>query len=174
MRPTVKRSLGLALASAMLIATASAGAAIRQFSYDPADAGTRAAAGPVTLVINQTMFGTRVLKLRSTTAKATVDLTRGEPGRLPAEVRGTLYRIADADDGPAFVAALCPGSKRAWLALSGVHYGAAVRAQVLGDAPSGGPIKLCRTLDFTFHGEWAVPAHRQIEIDPVAPPDFPN
>ncbi|MGH7025558.1 MAG: hypothetical protein ACREEB_18480 [Caulobacteraceae bacterium] len=184
MRPVSKRARDSALALALVLAATSARAAIRQFSYDPADAETRAAAGPVTLVINQTMFGTRVLKLRSTLAKATADLARADIGALGRDAwsravgakapERDLYRILPGDDGAAFIAALCPGSKRGWLALTSVRYGDDVQAVVIGDDPAGGPARRCRALNFTFHGEWRAPSQRQIEIDPVAPPDFPN
>lgn len=164
----------LAPCLALALAAGGARAALRQFSYDPADDATRTVAGPVTLLIDQTMFGTRVLKLRSTEAKATADLARADPGRLPPDARGAVYRVTGADDGPAFVEALCPGSKRAWLALSKVRYGEDLKAVVIGDDPSGKGTRACRTLSFAFHGEWRLPPGAAIKIDPIAPPDFPQ
>jgi hypothetical protein len=158
-----------------------ASAAIRQFSYDPADAETRQAAGPVTMVIRQSMFGVRVLKLRSTDAKATADLAPAD-GRGPAVDRGagdkgdvrSLYQITSGDDGPALLAALCPGSQRGWLALSPVRYGEDVHAVVLGDDPKGGPVRRCRTLNFSFHGEWRLPQGQGPTPEPNVAPDFPG
>jgi hypothetical protein len=167
-----------ALVLTLCLAAGAAQAEIRQFSYDPANADTRAAAGPVTLMINQTLFSTRVLKMRSTEAKATVDLARsgdGPGGAVGRDAPGReIYRILPTNDGPAFTAALCPGSKRSWLALTAVKYGRNVQAVVFGDDPSGGPVKRCRTLEFAFHGEWRLPPGAAPEIEPIAPPDFPN
>ena len=167
---------------ALTLAATAARAEIRQFSYDPANDDTRAAAGPVTFMVNQTLFSTRVLKMRSTEANATADLARasalGLKGFWDAVGRGEsgrgVYRVLPTDDGPALTAALCPGSKRAWLALTPVKYGQDVQVVVIGDDPSGGPVKRCRELDFTFHGEWRLPPGATPDLDPIAPPDFPN
>lgn len=173
-----------AAAAGLLVLAVNAQASIRQFSYDPADADTRAAAGGVTVVVNQGMFGVRVLKLRATEAKATADLGRAEPGALghgglvgalgAAAPERDLYAVLPAEDGPALVAALCPGSKRAWLAMTAVRFGADLQAVAIGDDPKGGPARRCRTLDFTFHGEWRAPMKPAQGFDPIGPPDFPN
>jgi hypothetical protein len=164
----------LPVALALALVAGGAQAALRQFSYDPADAATRTASGPVTLLISQSMFGVKVLKLRSTEAKATVDLARADPGRLPDPVRGTPYRIRGADDGPAFTAALCPGSKQAWLAVSPVRYGADLQMAVVGDDPSSKALKLCRLLRFSFHGEWRLPSGASPKLEADEAPDFPK
>ena len=170
-------------AFAALLAAAPARAAIHQYSYDPADAATRTAAGGVTFVVNQGLFGGgKVLKMRATEAKATADLERSDPGALgrggltgvvgPSAAARDLYRIAPADDGPAFVAALCPGAKRGWVALSPVRYGADVQAVVIGDA--GGVAKTCARLAFTFRGEWRLPAGAAPPTESIEAPGFPN
>ncbi len=99
------RSLSpVAAAAAMLALASTAGATIRQFSYDPADADTRLAAGGVTFMVNQTLLGgVRVLKMRATEAKATAELERVDQGVLGqgglaravgrAAPEHTLYRI---------------------------------------------------------------------------------
>lgn len=180
------RRLTLAAAAVATLALApKAGATIRQFSYDPADADTRLAAGGVTFMVNQSLFGgVRVLKMRATEAKATADLERADPGALGqgglARALGrtaaehSLYRIRSSAEGPAFVAALCPGSKRAWVALSPVGYGEDLQAVVIGDNPSGGPARKCRALAFTFHGEWRLPVGSPPPTEAAEPPDFPN
>jgi len=166
-------------------AASSAQATIRQYSYDPADAGTRLAAGGVTFMVNQTLLGgVRVLKMRATEAKATADLERVDQGVLGqggfARAVGrdapenALYQIRSSAEGPAFVAALCPGSKRAWVALSPVGYGEDLQAVVIGDDPSGGPARKCRALAFTFRGEWRLPAGSPPPTEAQEPPDFPN
>jgi hypothetical protein len=135
-------------------------------------------------MVNQTLFSTRVLKMRSTEAKATANLARADVGALggkgfwEAVGRGesgrAIYRVLPTDDGPALTAALCPGSKRAWLALTPVKYGQDVQVVVIGDDPAGGPVRRCRELDFAFHGEWRLPPGAGPDIEPIAPPDFPN
>jgi hypothetical protein len=170
---------------AALAVTLMAGAAraeLRQFSFDPADGETEAAAGPVTFLIRQSMLGSSVLKMSSTVAKASADLRRADVGalgpggwRLISDgVERDLYRILPADEGPAFTDALCPGSKRAWLALTPVKYGRNVRAVVVGDNPAGGGVKRCRVLAFTFHGEWRLPPGTPPPTEENAPPSFPN
>lgn len=173
MRARSALACGLALA----LLAGGAHAALRQFSYDPADDETRAASGPVTLLINQTMLGAHVLKMRSTEAKVTADLASADPGRLPGEARGAhgVYRITGADEGPDFITALCPGSKRAWLAFTSVKYGRDLKAVVFGDAKDGQSVVACRKLAYFFHGEWTVPsgaAPPKPEADEA--PDFPK
>src|SRR4029077_11882913 len=98
-------------------------------SYDPADADTRLAAGGGAFMVNQSLLGGgRVLKMRATEAKAPADLERADSGVFGqgglgralgrAAPEHELYRIRSSAEGPAFVAALCPGSKRAWIALT--------------------------------------------------------
>ncbi|HEY1560606.1 MAG TPA: hypothetical protein VGF71_06930 [Caulobacteraceae bacterium] len=166
----------LILGLALVLAGGEARAALHQFSYDPADAVTRSASGPVTILIDKTLFGSRVLKLRSTEAKVTADLSPADPGRLPGEARGAhgVYRVTGADEGPDLVAALCPGSKRAWLAFTSIKYGQDLKAVVFGDNNDGRGVKACRRLAYYFHGEWTLPSGDAIKIDPIAPPDFPN
>lgn len=178
----MRRSAALASFVLALIAGGAAHASLRQLSFDPANAETKVAAGGITFLVSQGMFGQTVLKMRATEAKATADLTRADSAALgrgglvgaigPAASERTLYAIADKDDGPALVAALCPGSKHGWIALSRVAYGADLQAVVIGDAPGGA--HRCRTLDFTFHGEWRLPAGAPPRIDAEGPPDFPN
>ncbi|HEY2481059.1 MAG TPA: hypothetical protein VGI30_02525 [Caulobacteraceae bacterium] len=173
------------LAIGGIVAAPAAQAAIHQYSYDPADAATRQAAGGVTFMVNKTLFGgTRVLKMRATEAKATADLQRADPGVLgrggltrilgPEGPAHDLYRIESADEGPSFVAALCPGSKRGWVALSPVRYGQDMQAVVLGDDPAGGPARACRKLAFTFRGEWRLPSGTPPPTEAVEAPAFPN
>jgi len=173
----------LAAALAMTLAAGAARAELRQFSYDPADGDTQAAAGPVTLLISQSVLGgSRVLRMSSTEAKATAELRRADLGALGPDgwrlatdgVERDLYRILPSDEGAAFTAALCPGSKRAWLALTPVKYGRNVRAIVVGDNPAGGGVRRCRVLAFEFHGEWRLPAGASPPTEPNEPPDFPN
>lgn len=161
-----------ALACALVLLAPTAGGAradtLRLFSYDPANADTRAAAGPLTVEFRQGLTRVTVLSLRSTEASATVELQPGREGDLG---RGGLagligvgagsrdvYRVSSAREGAAMVAALCPGSAAAWMALARPRYGRDLRIYVLGDQVAGGRARLCRTLEFTFHGEWRLPS----------------
>ncbi len=157
----------LALAALLLLAAgASRAAQIRMFSYDPADAETRAAAGPMTFQFKQGLLKSTILTLRSTEADATVDVAPAPESALggvrltalagPEAADRDLYVIRPADDGAALIAALCPGSAHGWLAIERPHYGRDLGVDVLGDGPAG-RARLCRKLAFNFHGEWRVP-----------------
>ena len=165
-------------AFALILASGPAAAAIRQFSYDPANEETRTAAGALTFMINQKMFSTRVLKLRATEAQATADLRRADPSVLGRSVahpdERDVYEVLPAEDGAALVAAFCPGSKRAWMAFSPVRLNQDLSVLVVGDNPAGGGPRRCRSFEFTFHGEWRVPPGDLPTFGPVGPPRFPN
>jgi hypothetical protein len=147
--------------------TGSANAANRRiFSYDPADTATREAAGQLTFEFNQKLFSTTVLRVRSTEESATADLKpapqeavgRGGVSRFVGPQAGErdLYQILPADDGPAMISAFCPGARRAWMAFGRLRANQDLRVYVIGDYPGGGA-KLCRSLRFTYHGEWRLP-----------------
>lgn len=152
-------ALGLGLGS-----TARADA-VRLFSYDPADAETRAATGPVTLQFRQGLIHVTIMNLRSTEAQATTDLVKAPdsavgPGGLAPVLGKTeawrdLYRVSAEDQGPAFIHALCQTSN-GWLAIGRPRYGQSLAVYVIGAEPDG-PAKLCRTLNYTFRGEWRAP-----------------
>ncbi|HEY7852390.1 MAG TPA: hypothetical protein VIB82_05400 [Caulobacteraceae bacterium] len=171
------RALLLA-ALALSIAAGPAAAAIRQFSYDPANDETRAAAGGLTFLINQSIFSTRVLKLRATEAQATADLRRTDPSVLGRSIdrpnERDVYEVLPADDGAALIAAFCPGSKGAWMAFSPVRLNQDLSVLVVGDDPKGGPPRRCRGFEFSFHGEWRLPPGTPPSFGPVGPPHFPN
>ena len=161
------RLASMPLVAALLVAAGPGHTAqIRMFSYDPADSETRASAGPMTFEFRQGLLKSTVLNLRSTEADATVDVAPAPESALggarltalagPEAADRDLYAIRAADDGVALIAALCPGSKRGWLAIERPRYGRDMGVDVFGDAPSGGA-KLCRKLAFNFHGEWRAP-----------------
>ena len=140
-------------------------AQLRMFSYDPADAETRTAAGPMTFEFKQGLLKSTILSMRSTEADATVDVSPAPESALGARLTALagaeaadrdLYAIRPADDGAALIAALCPGSAHGWLAIERPRYGRDLGVDVLGDRPTGGA-KLCRKLAFNFHGEWRGP-----------------
>ncbi len=146
--------------------------AIRMFSYDPADAETRAAAGPMTVEFKPGLLKPTVLTVRSTEADATVDLAPAPESELgarglaalagPEASDRDLYSVRAADEGTALIAALCPGSTRGWLAISRPRYGRDLGMDVFG-APSTGAARLCRKLAFTFHGEWRLPNDKKFD-----------
>ena len=163
----------LALLAALGLATGAAHAgALRMFSYDPADAETRAAAGPMTFEFRQGLLKPTVLSVRSTEADATVDLEPAPVSALggrglaalagPEAADRDLYAVGSADEGTALIAALCPGATRGWLAIGRPHYGRDLGVDVLG-GPAAGDVKLCRKLTFNFHGEWKLPNDRKFD-----------
>ena len=138
-------------AAALIVLSLTAGAteagAIHMYSYDPADADTRAAAGPMTFEFRQGLLRPTMLNVRSSEADATVDLSPAPESTLggrrltvmagPEAADRDLYAVRAADDGAALIAALCPGSTRGWLAISRPRYGRDLGVDVLGDAPGG-------------------------------------
>ena len=137
------------------------------FSYDPANDDTRHAAGALTFEFKQRLVFTTVLKILSTQGKASAavkpvdDSVFGRGGLSlligPNAVERDLYAVEPGDEGDALVAALCPGSKHGWMAFGRIRANRDLRVHVLGDGPDGGRPRLCRTLDFSFHGEWVLP-----------------
>ncbi|MEO8812669.1 MAG: hypothetical protein ABI376_07140 [Caulobacteraceae bacterium] len=153
---------------ALCLATAGAAQArLRIFSYDPADAETRHAAGNLTFEFDQGLTSTTVRRILATDAEASAELTRASAGAL-GDLAGAasgrdLYAVAAADQGSALIDAFCPGATRAWMAFGKVKYNRDLRILVLGDGGAGGKPRLCRTLGFTFHGEWRVPSNGHID-----------
>jgi hypothetical protein len=176
----------LALAALAALATfAAAGpaaAAVRIFSYDPANDATRSVAGDLTFVFKQRLVFTTVLNIHSTEGEASADLKpadehvlgRGGLTRLigaSAQERD-LYEVEPTDEGAELIHAFCPGSHRAWLALGRLVETRPLRVRVIGDDPAGGPARLCRTFEFAFHGEWKLPAGPGVPArDLLVPPN---
>ena len=116
-------------------------------------------------MFRQQLIFITLLKVRATEGPASADLRPAEDkalGRSLASLIGDgsrerdLYEIEPGADGKAMVNAFCPGSKHGWLALGRLRANQDLRVHVLGDTPAGAA-KLCRTLDFSFHGEWRLP-----------------
>ena len=145
---------------------------VHLYSYDPADAETRHAAGPLTFTFRKGLLHTTVLNVRSTEQPATAYLhpadekvlgPRGLVGALGAEpAERALYQVEPAEEGAALISAFCPGAARAWMVFGPLKLNRDLTVQVIG-APASGPAKLCRTLRFTFHGEWLLPPGRTID-----------
>jgi hypothetical protein len=145
-----------------------AAAATHIYSYDPADAATREAAGPLTFEIHKPLIGpTKVLNLRSTVAAADADLKPATdrdlgPGGLagligPRAAERQIYEIAPAEQGAALISALCPGAKRAWMAFSDFGFNEPLKIAVLSAPAAPAKTRVCRTLAYDFHGEWSGP-----------------
>jgi hypothetical protein len=156
------------LVLALALAAGSAEARRHVYSYDPADPATTKATGPVTLDLADNILGVvTVFDLRSTVAEASADLRRAPPRDLspggierltgPHSGLGALYAIAPGEQGSQLIDALCPGSKRAWLAIGHVGFDEDLKIAVIGDHGPDAPTHLCQKLAYTFHGEWAIP-----------------
>ncbi len=151
---------GLAAATATL-------AAEHMFSYDPANAQTRALVdNGLTFVFEKSPMRFRVTEVLATQAKAKAALEPAGERELGASlnrllperaVEHDLYRITDQGEGPAMVHAFCPGSTKGWLVFGGVKARRDLVVHVLGDDPAAGKAKLCATLSFTYRGEWNMP-----------------
>ena len=168
----------LALAAVLSLAAAlPAAAAVRIFSYDPANDSTRSVAGDLTFEFKQRLIFTTVLNIHSTEGQASADLKPADehtlgPGGLtrligPNAQERDLYEVEPKAEGAELIRAFCPGSHRAWLAFSRLVEARPLRVQVIGDAPAGGA-KLCHTLDFNYRGEWKLPS----STPPVRPSDL--
>ena len=161
-----RRPLGACAALVLAASPALAHAdTLRLYSYDPADQATREASGGLTFEVKKGLMHSTVLSLMATDAKASAPLRKVAEGALPGPLRQAMgprpgerdvYEVRPTDEGPALIAALCPGSKRAWLAFGRVRFDQDLKVEVLGDNAGGG-LRLCRALAFSFHGEWRAP-----------------
>lgn len=155
------------VALATLAAAGPAAAAVRIFSYDPANEATRQIAGDLTFEFNQRLVFTTVLNIRSTEGEASADLKPADEHALggggltrligPNAQERDLYEVEPKAEGAELIRAFCPGSHRAWMAFSRIVEARPLRVQVIGDDPAGGPARLCHTFDFEFRGEWKLP-----------------
>jgi len=177
----MSRAVALAFALGLHgLAPAARADSIHLFSYDPADDQTRAAAGPLTFTFRKELLRNTVLNVRSTEAPATAWLKRTDEGalghgglaRITAAPRQAhdLYEIQAKDQGAALISAFCPAAARAWMAFSPVKLNRDLTVAVIGRPAGTGEPTLCRTLNFTFHGEWLLPAGRSIDPNEVQPP----
>jgi hypothetical protein len=158
---------------AILAAGATKADSLHLYSYDPADAATVRAAGPVTFEFKKGLLHTTLLNLRSTVAPATAYLRpanekalgpRGLAGVVGAEpAEKNLYEVETSAEGAALIAAFCPGAQRAWMAFGSIKLNRDLTVLVIGAPAAGGEARLCRTLRFAFHGEWRLPPGRPID-----------
>jgi len=169
--------IGRALAAGFLIATAFAPGAARAdrriYSYDSATPVTRKMTeSGLTFVFEKTLMGTRVLGLVETHDIGAADVRPASAGDIgpgglsvlgPGAHEHDVYEITRAKDGAALIRALCPGSERAWLVFGPIKADRDLRVDAVGRDPLTGKPRLCVALDYSFHGQWALP-----------PPDLPQ
>jgi hypothetical protein len=173
----------LLAAAVSLGGAASAQADVRLFSYDPADAVTRQVAGDLTFEFNQRLIFTTILRIQSTEGQASAGLKPADEkvlghGGLTRLIGANaqerdLYEVQAADQGAEMIHAFCPGSTRAWLAFSRMAEAKPLKVRVIGDDPKGGEARLCQTLEFNFHGEWAPPPGPGVSQNQLLVPHFP-
>ena len=157
----------LALVCLATMAAAPARATQKIFSYDSSNATTEAMTeGGLTFVFDKTLLGQRVFKIVETHDIGEADLKPADDAVLgaggldaligPHAAERQLYEITDQADGAALKRALCQ-STRVWLALGRLKNGRPLRMHALALDPATGRARLCMTLDYEFHGEWALP-----------------
>jgi hypothetical protein len=163
------------LACLLVLALAGPAAAVkRMYSYDSANKLTeQMTESGLTFVFNRSLMSTRVTELIETNDIGQADLRPASPsvlgpGGLAALIgqgahERDLYEIVPRDDGAALIRALCPGADRAWLAFGPLRVDQPLRIHALGHDPATGRSRKCITLDYSFHGQWA-----------LAPPPLPQ
>jgi hypothetical protein len=159
-------------------------ASMHMYSYDPANADTRHSAGALTFEFNRHLMFTTILRVMATEGDAKAEVRQASerdlgPGGLsaligPHALERDLYEVQPQDEGTAMIAALCPQSHRAWMAFGHLKAYRNLRIYVLGDSSNAGSARLCKTLDYTFHGEWKGPSGPPINPGIIEPPQFPQ
>jgi hypothetical protein len=175
--PASRRTQGLIaslLALSTVFAAGAADAGQRIYSYDSATPITRKMTeNGLTFIFEKSLMSTRVLSIVETHDVGSADLRPADPNVLgrggleavlgPDAREHDLYEITMAKDGKALSRALCHGSDKAWLAVGPLKMGQDLRVRAIGRDPATGKAWLCVTLDYNYHGEWALP-----------PPDLPQ
>ena len=157
----------LALLGLVLLLAPSAASAHRLiYSYDSTTAiSRRMTENGLTFVFDKSLMNTRVSRIIETQNVGEAELKPAsdhELGVSQSDLLGQagrshdLYEITAAANGPALVRALCPGADRAFLAIGPLKSGRDLTVFAIGHA-AGRPAWLCETLDYGFHGEWALP-----------------
>ena len=157
---------------------------LHMYSYDPANSDTRQSAGALTFEFNRRLVFTTILRVMATEGDAKAEVRPASERDLgprgltaligPRASERDLYQVEPEEEGSAMIEALCPQSHRAWMAFGHIRANHDLRIYVLGDSPGGGQARLCKTLDYTFHGEWSGPSRAPINPGIVEPPQFPQ
>ncbi|MDP1630152.1 MAG: hypothetical protein Q8L66_01880 [Caulobacter sp.] len=164
----VFRAAGLA---ALLLATAAPAqaAAKRMVSYDSTSPDARRLTGAgLTFVFTRSFLRTRILAVRATAVPVGILPRPSTDGQINRQLdalmgedagSGDLYLIdPDAEEGRVMIKAFCPGSTAGWLAIGRIAFRRDLRVHAFGDDPATGAPRLCAVMDFTFRGEWQMPA----------------
>lgn len=118
----------------------------------------------LTFVFDKGLMSTRVLKILETQDVGEADLNVASEHDLGASLHDLagdqawghqLYEIAAVDNGAALIQALCPGAVRGFLAIGPLKPDRALTVYALGRVQNR--TWLCETLDYGFHGAWALP-----------------
>jgi hypothetical protein len=170
------RLVGFALivCVAGLVLAGPAAASKRIYSYDSANPLTeQMTEAGLTFVFDRSFMSTRVLQILETHDIGSADLKPASESELgrgglsaligPDAPERALYEIEPKGDGRALIRALCPGADRVFLAFGPLKAEEPLRIRALGHDPKTGMSRLCITLDYSFHGEWA-----------LGPPDLPQ
>ena len=152
----------------MFVALSPAVAAAKRliYSYDSTSLITRQMTeNGLTFIFDKSFMATRVRKILETqdVGEAQVDPVSEHDLGAPLSTllgdqagRHDLYEILPKDNGMALVQALCPGADRGFLAIGPLKSGRDLTVFALGRTAGRAPW-LCVTLDYGFHGEWALP-----------------
>jgi hypothetical protein len=161
------RSLRLIALAAILLAPTAASATRLLYSYDSATPLTRKMTeNGLTFVFDKNLMSTRILKIIETQDVGEAELkpaSEHDLGGSPSKLIGVqaagardLYEIVQKGDGSALVKALCPGAVRGFLDVGVLKPDRDLKIFALGRGATGQPV-LCMTLDYSFHGSWALP-----------------
>ena len=172
----MSRRFSAAVCTALVaLALAGPAAAVKRiYSYDSANKLTAEMTEEgLTFVFERGLMSSRVEEVIETNDIGQADVRPVSPSALGpgglAALIGSgarerdLYEILPRGDGRALINALCPGSDKAWLAFGPLEVDRPLRIHALGRDPATGRSKKCITLDYAFHGQWA-----------VAPPPLPQ
>jgi hypothetical protein len=172
-KTSLKAAVALAVACVAAGTAGSAHAERKMYSYDPISKDAKRLTGAgLTVLFDKKLTGTRVVKVLATGVPVQGRLIDGRekdlgPGGLKTmdgvDADVALYEIDPKfEQGKIYIRAFCPGSTRLWLSFSRLAVHRDLRIQAFGDNPKGSPdegkARLCGTLDFSYRGEWKLPA----------------
>jgi len=161
------RPVFLAAASALILIPTAALAGRMIYSYDSATPLTqKMTENGLTFVFDKHIMSTRVVKLVETQDVGEADVrpaSEHDLGGSKAKLMGSnqadnhdLYEIVQTGDGAALVRALCPGAVRGFLAIGPLKPDRDLKVYAFG-RDAAGAARFCMTLDYSFHGAWALP-----------------
>jgi hypothetical protein len=172
------------LLAPLLVPGAAQAAEKRMVTFDSASPEARQLTGAgLTFVFTKSLLGApKVLAVRATAVPVGIIPKPSRDGAINRQLdqlmgedggRGELFEIApDEAEGKVMIRAFCPGSTKAWLAVSDLTSHRGLKVYAFGDNPAGGPLHICARMDFAFRGEWRMPAVPG--IDPTAAVFKPN